>query len=100
MDLNAARRAAPAPASTVDISRLGTDAGERVKALREYAARVFGKDITASAWLGRPHRAVLDGTCSVLEAALSPQGFVDAMLELGRIEAGVVDSPWRPRAQP
>lgn len=96
MDLNDVRAATPAP-STVDITRLGSDGGERVKAVREYAIAVFGKELTASAWLGRPHRAVLDGRCSVIEACLAPQGFVDAMLELGRIEAGVVETPWYTR---
>ena len=58
-------------------------------AVRDYATRVLGTELSAAAWLGQPHPAVLDGSCLVSEACESRAGFEAAMLELIRISFAV-----------
>jgi hypothetical protein len=57
----------------------------QLKAVREYAVRVLGSDLSASGWLGRTSPAILNGTCVVSEACRTREGFQAALLELIRI---------------
>ena len=64
---------------------LATDAQLRLRAIREYAADVFGEHEAAMRWLRRSHLSVRRATCTIEEASQSPDGFFEAMAELARI---------------
>ena len=68
----------------------------RLQIVRDYAASVYGKELIASAWLGQPHEAILDGVCIVASACQTEEGFRQAMDELRRVAAlrgADVDAP-------
>lgn len=68
----------------------------RLRIVRDYAAQVYGKELTAAAWLGQPHEAILGGACIVSTACQTEEGYRQAMDELKRVEAlrgGDVDAP-------
>lgn len=58
----------------------------RLQIVRDYATRVYGKELTAAAWLGQPHPSVLDGECIVATACQTADGYRQTMKELSRID--------------
>jgi hypothetical protein len=58
----------------------------RLRAVAEYARRVFEDESLAATWLSRAHRAVRGGLCAVGAACQTVEGFREAMAELSRIE--------------
>jgi hypothetical protein len=58
----------------------------QLKAVREYAARVFGSDLYAASWLGRTHPEILAGSCVISEACRTREGFRAAVRELMRLD--------------
>jgi hypothetical protein len=70
----------------------------QLKTVREYATRVLGGELSASAWLGRANPAILDGRCVVSEACRTREGFQAALLELIRVSNAVREQFVRPKA--
>jgi hypothetical protein len=66
---------------------LATDPALRVKAATSYASYVIGDEARASRWLQDCHPSIRDGSCPVAKACESPDGFLEAMLELVRLSA-------------
>ena len=58
----------------------------RLHIVRDFAVQVFGKELTAAAWLGQLCPAVLDGACIVATACQTATGFREAMQELARLQ--------------
>ncbi|HUR39591.1 MAG TPA: hypothetical protein VM240_00315 [Verrucomicrobiae bacterium] len=58
----------------------------RLQIVRDYASRVYGKELAAAAWLGQPHPSVLNGECIVATACQTTEGFRQTMNELSRID--------------
>lgn len=58
----------------------------RLHLVRDFAVQVFGKELTAAAWLGQLCPAVLDGACIVATACQTATGFREAMQELARLQ--------------
>ena len=57
----------------------------RLQLVRDYATEVFGKELTAAAWLGQLSPEVLGGACIVATAVQTESGFRDAMQYLARL---------------
>jgi hypothetical protein len=66
---------------------LATDPALRVRAATSYASYVIGDKVRATRWLEECHASIRDGSCSVVKACESPDGFLEAMLELVRLSA-------------
>lgn len=64
---------------------LESDARVRLRAVREYATTVFGKEVAAAAWMGSVNVAVRDGSCTITDACQTLEGFLEAMFELSRV---------------
>ena len=58
----------------------------RLQLVRDYATQVFGKELTAAAWLGQLSPEVLDGVCIVSTACQTETGFREAMQYLARLD--------------
>jgi hypothetical protein len=58
----------------------------RLQFVRDYATQVFGKELTAAAWLGQLSPEVLDGACIVATACQTETGFRQAMQYLARLD--------------
>lgn len=64
---------------------------ERIRAVRDYAHRVFDDETHTATWMGRANQRVGGGLCAVGAACQEAQGFRDAMAELARLERIVRD---------
>jgi hypothetical protein len=67
---------------------LPLDPQAQLATVREFATRVLGTELDASAWLGRTHPNILSGCCVISEACRSREGFRDAVIELARMARG------------
>lgn len=63
----------------------------RLRAIRDYANRVFDDEAHAATWLGRANRAVAQGLCAVGAACQDAEGFREAIGELARLERIAAD---------
>lgn len=72
--------------TSADWKRLASDPQVRLRAIREYASSVLGDGRSAARWLERAHLSVRRGSCSIVSACESPEGFFEAMAELARID--------------
>lgn len=70
----------------------------RIRAVREYANRVFDCETRAATWLSRSHRSIGRGLCAVGAACQEPDGFREAMVELARLERVALETVVRPAA--
>lgn len=66
--------------------RASTVAG-RLSIVQDHAERVFGRPDEVAAWMSCYHPSILNGLCPVSLACQNPEGFLQAMAELGRIAA-------------
>jgi hypothetical protein len=74
-----------------DWALIATTPLARIRAVRDYANRVFDNEAHAATWLSRANRQVGGGLCAVGAACQDPEGFRDALLELGRLERIVLE---------
>ncbi|HUR41086.1 MAG TPA: hypothetical protein VM240_07940 [Verrucomicrobiae bacterium] len=63
----------------------------RLRAVREYANRVFDDETRAATWLGLANREVGRGLCAVGAACQEADGFREAIAELARLERIAVE---------
>ena len=69
----------------------------RLRAVHQYAVRVFEDESVAATWLSRAHVAINRGLCAVGAACQDVEGYREAIAELGRIERQGVNAPPRIR---
>ena len=69
-----------------DWAAIATTPLQRIRAVREYANRVFDSEARTATWLSRANRAIGRGLCAAGAACQDEQGFGDAMAELARLE--------------
>lgn len=73
-------------ARDMDWSAIAATPLARIRAVRDYAHRVFDDETRAATWLGRANPRVGGGLCAVGAACQEGDGFREAMAELARIE--------------
>ena len=78
-------------APNTDWSLIAATPLERIRAVRDYAHRVFDDETHTATWLSRANRAVGGGLCAVGAACQEAAGFRDAMAELARLERIILD---------
>ena len=73
-------------AADMDWASIADEPLPRLRAIREYANRVFDSETRAATWLGRANKSVGGGLCAVGAACQDAQGFREAIAELARLE--------------
>lgn len=62
----------------------------RLRAVREYANRVFDDETRAATWLSRAQPSIGRGLAAVGAVCQEPEGFREALAELARIERRIL----------
>lgn len=81
-----------------DWAAVATTPLARIRAVREYANRVFDCETRAATWLSRAQRSVGGGLCAVGAACQDADGFREAMIELARLERVALETVTRAAA--